>query len=303
MTRGPSPLPLPGPVLTTRFCQRWSELLRRLYGYRFEGPFAMVPGMLGRGVLSYLPLLNYADVDLEQARALAERARGRPYQIRVLNPAYRDFRKNETVTMRIDMRGKSLDNVYREIGPRIRRYILEKEREGYVLRVGNGRELVRGFYEVFREIMPRVGTPVFPIRLFELLVEMFEARYYVVFKGDTMTAACVVLYDDTIAWMPWGGPRDAFVEQRPALLINWGAIQEAHAAGKGILDLGRSGYESGTYVFKTRFGAVPTKIDIMMPRAENPYAKYDLISRVWARLPGSIVNVAGPPLCRYLADL
>ena len=303
MTNGASPLSLPDAVLTTRFCQRWSELLRRLYGYRFEGPFAVVPGLLGRAVLSYLPLLNYADLDLGQARALAASARGRPYQIRVLNPGYRDFHRDDTVTMRIDMLGKSLDTVYREIGPRIRRYIREKEREGYVLRVGNGRELVHGFYEVFREIMHRVGTPVFPMRLFELLVEMFEARYYVVFKGDTRTAACVVLHDDTIAWMPWGGTRDAFVEQRPALLIYWGAIQEAHAAGKGILDLGRSGYESGTYVFKTRFGAVPTKIDILTPRAENPYAKYDLISRVWARLPGSIVNVAGPPLCRYLADL
>jgi len=303
MTNGTSPLPLTDAVLTTRFCHRWSELLRRLYGYRFEGPFAVVPGLLGRAVLSYLPLLNYADLDLELAGALAQRAGRRPYQIRVLNPACHEFRKDDTVTMRIDMRGKSLDRVYHEIGPRIRRYIREKEREGYVLRVGNGRALVQGFYEVFREIMHRVGTPVFPVRLFELLVEMFDARYYVVTRGDTLAAACVVVYDEAIAWMPWGGTRDAFVEHRPALLIYWGAIQEAHAAGKGIFDLGRSGYESGTYVFKTRFGAVPTKIDILTPRAESPYAKYDLVSRVWARLPGSIVNVAGPPLCRYLADL
>ena len=65
-------------TLTPEFCDRWAELLRRLYGYRFEGPFAIVPTLTGRRVLSHLPLLSYTALRRDEADALVRQAGSSP---------------------------------------------------------------------------------------------------------------------------------------------------------------------------------------------------------------------------------
>jgi hypothetical protein len=289
--------------LTPEFCERWKELLRRLYGYRFDGPFAVVPTLTGQRVLSHLPLLSYTALRPTEAEGLARQAGSRPYQIRVLNPDYRDFRKNDTVTMRVDLRKESLDAVHAGIATRTRRYLRDVERQDFALRTGNDSRLVRDFYCAFSDVMHRLGTPVFALRLFELLAELLHARYYVVYRGDKVAAAAVTVHDQEIAWVPWSGTAAAFLEFRPGLLMYWRAIQEAYAAGKAIFDYGRSGYESGTYEFKTRWGAIPVKIDTLTPRSEDVYSKYKLASDIWKRLPRRAADCIGPFLCRYLTDL
>jgi len=296
-------MPLHDATLTPEFCDRWRELLRRLYGYRFDGPFAVVPTLTGRRVLTHLPLLSYTALRRAEAEGLVREAGRRPYQIRVLNPDYHDFRKNDTVTMRIDLRKESLDAVRAGIASRTRRYLREVERQDFTLRTGSDPRLVRDFYRAFSDVMHRLGTPVFPLRLFELLTELLQARYYVVYRGETVAAAAVTVHDEEIAWVPWSGTVAAFLEVRPGLLMYWRAIQEAHAAGRTIFDYGRSGYESGTYEFKTRWGAVPVKIDILTPRPQNVYSKYELASDLWKRLPRAVAGTVGPFLCRYLPDL
>ena len=82
----------------------------------------------------------------------------------------------------------------------------------------------------------------------------------------------------------------------------WQAIREAYEAGKTIFDYGRSGYGGGTYEFKTRWGAVPVKIDVLTPRQQEVYSKYKLASVLWKRLPRVAVDTVGPRLCRYLPD-
>ena len=132
-------------TLTPEFCDRWAELLRRLYGYRFEGPFAIVPTLTGRRVLSHLPLLSYTALRRDEADALSARQEAALYQIRVLNPTCRDFHKNDTVTMRIDLRKGSLDAVYDGIAKRTRRYLRDVEQQGFELRTGSKPSARAGF--------------------------------------------------------------------------------------------------------------------------------------------------------------
>ena len=278
-------------------------MLRDLYGYRFDGPFALVPTFAGRKVRSYLPLLNYTDLGVAQAHALAEQAGKRPYQIRVLNPDYADFALNDTVTMRIDLAVESIDTVHAGIAKRTRRYLRDLAQTDFIVASGTQRGLVREFHDTFSEVMYRLGTPTFPVRLFELLAEHFDVRYYAVRRGTVTVAAAVVIYDEEIAWVPWSGTNSAYLEERPGLLMYWEAIKDAHAAGKRIFDYGRSGYDSGTYEFKTRWGARPVKIDVLAPQTEDPYSKYQTAATIWKKLPRPVVDFAGPKLCKYLPDL
>ena len=72
---------------------------------------------------------------------------------------------------------------------------------------------------------------------------------------------------------------------------------------KKIFDFGRSNYGGTTYKFKSQFGAVPIKIDIIKNKYENIYTKYSYATNIWKKLPKKVVDYIGPILCKYLVDL
>ncbi len=290
-------------MLTGAFIERWKELLRRVYGYSFTGPFARVPQIAAPSVLSYLPLLSYTDALPEQVPELVERAGRRPYQVRILDPRYDDFRAGDTVTMRIDLRKPALEGVHAGIAKRTRRYLRDLESADFTLRTGRDARLAHDFSEVFREVMHRLGTPPFSERLFRTLPEVLDARYYVMYRANEAVAAAVVLHDERLAWVPWSGTRHAFLDERPGLPMYWAAIRDSYEAGRTAFDYGRSPYGAGTYEFKLRWGAVPVKVSTVTSAPEDVYAKYELAGRVWKRLPRFVSDRVGPVLCRYLADL
>ncbi len=290
-------------MLTGGFIESWKALLARVYGYGFDGPFARVPQIAARSVLSYLPLLNYTDLPRERVAELVERAGGRPYQIRILEPRDEDFHAGDTVTMRIDLRKPSLDGVHAGIAKRTRRYLRDLESADFTLRTGRDARLAHDFSEVFREVMHRLGTPPFSERLFRVLPELLDARYYVMYRANDAVAAAVVIHDEHLAWVPWSGTRHAYLDERPGLAMYWAAIRDAYEAGRTAFDYGRSPYGAGTYEFKLRWGAVPVKIATVTSRADDVYKKYELAARVWKRLPQAVTDRVGPVLCRYLADL
>lgn len=278
-------------------------MLRKLYGYRISGQFLEVPTLTGKKVLSHLPLLNYASVSVPEAHGLAAAAGRRPYQIRVLNGSYTEFKQHDTVTMRIDLRRESSDDVYAGISKRTRRYLKDLERHDFNVESGKDKAFASNFYSVFQDVMHRLGTPAFPLRLFELLPAYVDTRFYLAYFQQQLAAAAVVIYDEDIAWVPWSGTLSTFLEHRPGLGMYWSAIKDAHGAGKGIFDYGRSGYEAGTYEFKLRWGALPVKIDILSDSVQKPYEKYEAASSIWKKLPRLVTDAVGPALCKYLPDL
>jgi len=287
---------------TADFIARWRAFVRDVYGYAEQGPFLRVPRIAGRAVLSYLPLLNYTDVSPDGVPELAALARGRTYQVRVLTPHDGEYRAGDTVTMRIDLRKPSFDDVHAAIAKRTRRYLRDVQRAGFELRVGTDPRLVHDFSEVFRDVMHRLGTPPFSERLFRALPAFMDARFYVMYRGVEAASAAVVVHDAALAWVPWSGTRFAYLEERPGLPMYWTALRDAYEAGRTTFDFGRSPYGAGTYEFKERWGAVPVKI-VTAGAASAVYAKYALASRVWKRLPRSVTDRVGPALCRYLPDL
>lgn len=290
-------------LLTNAFVRNWKELLQRIYGYEYVGAFARVPRIGARAMLSYLPLLSYTDLRLHDVPPLVAAAGKRPYQIRVLDPACDTFADGDTVTMRIDLRKPAVGDVHGAIAKRTRRYLRDLDGADFSLQIGTDARLAHDFSEVFREVMHRLGTPPFPERLFRLLPELCDARFYVVYRKAEAVAAAVVIHDDELAWVPWSGTRQAFLEERPGLIMYWAAIREAYEAGRAAFDFGRSPYGSGTYEFKLRWAASPVKVTTVSSEPDAVYEKYALASRVWKRLPQSVTDRVGPVLCRYLADL
>jgi hypothetical protein len=221
-----------------------------------------------------------------------------------LNPKFKDFQDYDTVTMRIDLQKKDVEELFQTVvSKRNRRYIRQQSSEKTVIKRGNSKELIKDFYDIFFDVMHRHGTPVLSRRLFEMLPKDIDTTFYVLYENKTPKAAAVILDDHEISWIPWSGTLSQHLDSRPGLLMYWETIKDAYLKRKPIYDYGRSRYGSGTYIFKTRWGAVPVKIDIIQPKPSNVYKKYSYLSRGWKKIPSGVARWLGPKVCKYLSDL
>jgi len=286
------------------FVEKWKKLIVNLYAYDRYMDYLIVPELLGRKRLSYLPLLNYTDISSDQVYHLLELAKETPYIIRCLNSNYVDFMEGDTVTMRLDLSSNSYDQVFTQlIQSKCRNQIRKSLKSDLVIKIG-GSELVADFYQLFSETMHKYGTPVFPRRLFELIIAELDSKIVVVYKNAKPIACLLLMIDEKLSIVPWAASNNQYSKFCPNHLLYSETIQYAIMRDCKLFDFGRSQYRSGnTYKFKKQWGALPVKIDMLREDKADIYSKYKLAAKLWKLLPKPIADIFGVRLCKYLVDL
>jgi serine/alanine adding enzyme len=293
------------PILhTSGFVRQWRKLLVALYGYQADADALLVPGVLGSKTTVYLPLLSYSDLNRVEAKRKISDIANKRYQIRVLDGDCQDFKPNDTVTMRLSLLGRTVDEIFKKvIDPKCRNHIRKSEKMALILCEGTDAKLIADFYAVFSVTMHRHGTPVFSKRLFEQLPQYVKTQYLVAYyEGQPVAGLCLV-FDEKLAWVPWAGSLFEHRGLRPNHLLYWTAIQRALSAGVETFDFGRSGYLGPTYDFKADWGALPVKVEVLTSEKVDVYQKYTQAAEVWKKMPKWLVDRIGPSLCKYLPDL
>jgi len=295
-------------VLTTPFLNKFKDALMRHYGYAQYMDFLIVPSLSGQKTLAYLPLLNYTDRVYDEVDDLFELAKDNAFQIRTLNFGYKDFKQNDTVTMRLDIDAKSSEMVFSEdVKSRCRNKVRNAAKKyDYRLSYGHDSKDIEAFYQIFSETMHKHGTPVLGKRLFYLLAEEFadEIIFFNLYENTQLAATMCIMLDEKIAWYPWGGVKSSHAKRLAGYKIYWDVLQYiCNNTDKKVFDFGRSSYGGSTYKFKSQFGAAPVKIDILTSQQSDIYSKYSFASQVWKKLPIRVVDFIGPKLCKYLVDL
>ena len=287
-------------VFSKNFVEKFKQVLIKMYGYEEYMEFLVLPFKK----LSYLPLLNYTDrINVDD---LLELSKENYYQIRVLNFKYNEFKENDPVVMRINIENKTMDELYKNLKSKRRNLVNKSLKNNFRIEKGNSDEFIERFYKVFSNTMYKHGTPVFDKKLFVYLRDEFQENniYYIVYDGYKVIGAMCMLFDKEIAWYPWGGVESEYNKKLAGYFIYWKVLEDVVNQNRyKIFDFGRSGYKSGTYHFKSQFGAYPVKIDILKNKEVNIYSKYSLATTIWKKLPKSLVDFVGPKLCKYLEDL
>ncbi len=295
-------------VLSHDFITKFKAVVKKLYGYEEYMDFLIVPSLLGKKTLSYLPFMNYTDKKHDQVEDLLELAKGNKYQIRVLDFTYTDFLPDDTVTMRIDIQNRSSDEVFKTSVKRMcRKSIRKSNKNNFTFSYGNSKKDIDDFYTIFSNTMCMHGTPVIDKRFFIYLAEEFEDNiiFCNTYDEKKIIASSCILLDKEIAWAAWGGVDMYYRDKNAGYFADWEIIKLLCDNYKNIkiYDFGRSPFKGGTYNYKIHFGAYPVKIDTISSEKEDIYSKYALASKIWKKLPKSVVDYIGPKLCRYLIDL
>ncbi len=317
-----------------RLCHdwRWSELGRAVFEHepyylvasrdeQYEGvlPLVRVRSKLFGDYLVSVPLLNYGGVLADSDTVAGQLMLAAGDLASELGCSHVEMRHDHEVALPLPYRTDkvvmlralpgSAAELDREVGTKLRAQIKRPLREGATARVG-GAELVPEFYRVFSENMRDLGTPVYPISLFEQICEQFadEASVVVVRVGNNPAAAAFLLRDGTTMEIPWASSLRRYNRIGVNMMLYWHALSTAIEAGCDVFDFGRSSKDSSTLRFKKQWGATPKQLywhywlrdPEEMPGLTPDNPKFALAVALWKRLPLAVSNTLGPYIVRGL---
>lgn len=166
------------------------------------------------------------------------------------------------------------------------------------------------FYPIYADSVHRLGTPVFPKRWFEALLQEFPGACDITFArhGDTIVAAVMSFYDGDTVLPYYGGGLPAARAIKGYDFMYWALMARAAANGYRTFDFGRSKAGTGPFSFKKNWGFTPEPLGYryQLIRATEHYLKnpdsprYRRFVEAWKRLPPFVVNRIGPLIARDL---
>ena len=189
-----------------------------------------------------------------------------------------------------------------------RRAIRVAIKKGLSCRIGGG-ELLTAFYEIYTRNMRTLGSPAFPRRLFELLLEHYGDRgriFAVDHEGRLTSASFTLFHRDQI--MPYYA---ASTHDGTRLHTNefmyWSIMCHGVEHGFKVIDFGRSKKGSGTFRFKQLWGIVPTHVPYQyrlitqreIPNLSPSNPKFAAVIWTWQRTPLPLTRWLGPKLSRF----
>lgn len=176
--------------------------------------------------------------------------------------------------------------------------------------IGQGPEDRAAHYAVYAESVRNLGTPVFPRRLFDAVLDMFgqTADILTVSHRGTPVASVLSLYHHGAVMPFWGGGRWAARSLRANERMYYELMCHARRKSCTRFDFGRSKIGSGPYAFKKNWGFEPEPLTYHMwtppgvePRNVDPTDEgYSAKIALWKRLPLPIANRLGPWIARGL---
>ena len=172
-----------------------------------------------------------------------------------------------------------------------------------------GHDLDR-FYPAFCESWHRLGTPVFPRRYFQALLDAFGEDIDIVSVTQEGRMVCCVMnfYFRDEVWPYFAGITASARALAGSDFMYWEVMRLAVERGYRLFDFGRSKRGTGSWDFKHNWGFEPQPLHYgyhlvraaAVPENNPNNPKYRLFIKAWQRLPLPVANFIGPSIIRQL---
>jgi FemAB-related protein (PEP-CTERM system-associated) len=167
-------------------------------------------------------------------------------------------------------------------------------------------------YAVYSESVRNLGTPVYSLKYFKLLKEVFgdSCEALVITKDSRALAAVLSFYFRDQVLPYYGGSTTEGHRIRGCNdFLYWDLMRRASERGCRLFDYGRSKRGTGSAAFKKNWGFEPEPLhyeyhlvkEQQVPNAKNPLnPKYQMFIRLWRHMPLSLSQTVGPFLSKDL---
>jgi len=193
--------------------------------------------------------------------------------------------------------------------PRKARAAARKAIRDYRLDYEVRRDGLDRFFDLFARNKRRLGSPIYPKRFFEGLLEELDADLLFVRVGDRIVSGVLSFYDRDTVIPYYSGADDRFQSLQFNNFMYLKLMEEGVRRGIRRFDFGRSRTGSGAFDFKKNQGFEPTPLayqfdlraDAEIPNLTPDNPRFDFAQATWRRLPLPLVKALGPYLVRYFA--
>jgi FemAB-related protein (PEP-CTERM system-associated) len=164
------------------------------------------------------------------------------------------------------------------------------------------------FYDVFSRNMRDLGTPVYPRRFFQAILDHLpgQTELCVVYRERRPLAGALLVHGTGgTTEVPSASSLRAFNSTNANMVMYWHLLKRSVERGQKEFDFGRSSIDGNTYRFKKQWGAKPAPTvwqyyvregTVGDMRPEN--SKYQRMIELWKRLPLSVTRLLGPMIVR-----
>jgi FemAB-related protein (PEP-CTERM system-associated) len=162
------------------------------------------------------------------------------------------------------------------------------------------------FYDLMARNYRRLGTPIFPRRFFQALLENFGPRIdlrEILLEGKVAAASLNFLFRSEMHTY-YAASDQSRLHAAPNNYMYFDYLLWAARAGLRRFDFGRSKLDTGTFEFKrhwlTEMRELPYEVLLVkrtdLPNFSPKNPKFDLALKVWRRLPLPVTRILGPRL-------
>lgn len=181
------------------------------------------------------------------------------------------------------------------------------KRAGYECRAA-GAESLPEFYRLFCLSMRHHGTPPYPQRFLDAILECLPSNLYFLYhQGRPLAAALNLFHQGTLMPFYAGGERSPRLRGVDDFLY-WSLMRWGREHGYHTFDFGRSRVGTGAHAFKARWGMTEVPLEYqthLVGAAEPPNVspanpRYAPLIALWRRLPLPLTRWLGAPIIRRL---
>ena len=168
----------------------------------------------------------------------------------------------------------------------------------------------RRLYPLYALSVRNLGTPVFPRRWFDRLMQVFAGDCEVLtvtHQGRAVASELSFYFRGRV--MPYYIGAGAEARHLGANdFLHWRLMRRAAQRGCTIFDFGRSKLGTGPYAFKSNWGFEPRPVahayalrpGLAVPEINPVNPKYKMFIALWKRLPLPVANLLGPHIVRNI---
>jgi len=226
-----------------------------------------------------------------------------------------DLSKDQKVRMLLELPGSS-EELLASFKAKLRSQIKKAVKNGLTVELGQSDQLINEFYDVFTCNMKDLGSPTHSKSWFKEIKNnyMKDMIVSVIKHEGKPVGAGIVLFNGTIAAIPWASTKREYNRLSPNMLLYWSLLEYTTDHGYRVFDFGRSSYGEGTFKFKRQWGArpVPLKWQTFSNKGNKISANSGLMpsnknrirtitESIWRKLPLPATTLIGPKLRKYIS--
>lgn len=319
------------PTATFFHLSGWAELIENLFGHRCHYlyveraghiqailPLVHMKTRLFGQSLSSLPFAVYGgivSVDAASRSALEREAEQLAIKLGINIIEYRNLQQVHPEWARKDLYATFKRELLADPEasllqiPRKQRAVVRKTLDQPQLTAALDNDL-DGFYQMLSMSYLNLGTPIFPKRWFAELLRVFGDSADILtirHQGKPVSAVLNFYFRDQV--LPYyGGGGDSARDLKANDFMYWQLMCLSAERGYRQFDFGRSKYGTGSFNFKKNWGFEPEPLfyeyqllnGAEMPNISPTNPKYELMIRLWQKLPLKVSQLLGPMLAKDL---